>query len=183
MLKPITGFVVVLVSLTACLSFYPIAAAGPDSIAAVCRKSKDRNLCVNSFQSKLNGRVAPPTELAIIALRLAASNSTDTSQFVKNMLDGGYDLDPAVDYSLNDCQQGYLDAVEQLDNSLAALLANAYADVSAWVNAAIADVQTCQNSLNGQPETQPGMARRNANALVLCENALIVIDMLANKSL
>ncbi|KAJ0112471.1 hypothetical protein Patl1_00972 [Pistacia atlantica] len=38
----------------------------------------------------------------------------------------------------------YMDASEQLDDSVAALTANAYKDVRVWVQVAISDAQSCE---------------------------------------
>lgn len=183
-MKPITSLFS-LFCVTLCLAVLlpqPLVAnASTDLIEEVCTHSHDKDNCVASLESNPDSKQANLAQLGVIALRLASSNATDTSSHIKQLL-SNKTLDPAIEQALTDCSDQYLDAIQQLDDSLAALLANAYNDVHTWVQAAIADAESCEDGFRELPDGQESvLTSRNAIFRQLCNNALAINKLLAQK--
>ncbi|KAI6694684.1 hypothetical protein NL676_022394 [Syzygium grande] len=152
------------------------AAAG--LVAKVCGKSNHRDLCLSSLQSVPDvGSATDVGVLAIAALRVAATNASDTAALIQGLLNDTT-LSPAVQQGLSDCADHYVDAVEQLDDSVAALTVKAYSDVRTWVKTAIADADTCEAGFQ-QLATGPNiLSHRNLIFRQLCNNALGIVKLL-----
>ena len=111
----------------------------------MCTKTHNKGNCVANLESNPGSKNANLQQLGMIALNLASSNATNTSSYIKTTLHSNKTLNPVIEQALEDCSDQYYDAIQQLDDSLPALLANATNDVRAWVRAAIADVESCEN--------------------------------------
>lgn len=180
-MKPIATSFFFLFTATLCLALLLqsfVANASTDLIEEVCTNSHDKDNCVASLESNPDSKQANLAQLGIIALRLASSNATDTSSHIKQLL-SNRTLDPTVEQALTDCSDHYLDAIEQLDDSIAALLANAYNDVHTWVQAAISDAESCEDGFKDGHESM--LTSRNAIFRQLCNNALAINKLLAQK--
>ncbi|RID75558.1 hypothetical protein BRARA_B02597 [Brassica rapa] len=143
----------------------------------LCEKSEDKGFCVSSLTSRHEAETATAPKLGVIALSVASTNASDTSLYIKSKLKQK-NLDPALEDTLDDCSKNYLDAVAQLDDSLAALLANAYIDVDIWLNTAISDGEACEDALSERAGNDAELARRNTNFLKLCKDALLINTIL-----
>lgn len=183
-MKPFTSFF--LFSTLFCLSLFPQYivstvnqnnATGANLIATACQHSGQRDLCITSLESDPNTHDADLTGLALIALRLASSNASDISEFAKVLFKDST-LEPSVQDGAGECLDHYLDAAEQLDDSIAALLAKAYKDVDVWVKVAIGDADQCDTALKGKEST---MGPKNEVFRQLCNNALAITKVLAEK--
>lgn len=174
-------------SLLCLISFFPqniVAtvnqsnATGANLIETACQHSGQRDLCVTSLESDPNTRNADLTGLALIALRLASSNASDISDYAKSLFSDS-SLEPEVQDGAGECLDHYLDAAEQLDDSIAALLAKAYKDVEVWVKVAISDADQCDTAIKGKEST---LGPKNEVFRQLCNNALAIIKVIAAKS-
>ncbi|CAA7054190.1 unnamed protein product [Microthlaspi erraticum] len=142
-----------------------------------CEKSEDKAFCVASLTSRPEAATATAPKLGVIALSIASANASDMSFYIKSKLKEK-NLEPALEDTLDDCSKSYLDAVAQLDDSLAALLANSYIDVDIWLNTAITDAESCEDALNERAGNDAELARRNTNFLKLCKDALLINTIL-----
>ncbi|XP_030543282.1 pectinesterase inhibitor-like [Rhodamnia argentea] len=156
----------------------PANASTADLVAAVCGTLNRKDLCLSSLQSVPDVGSAPDVGvLAITALKVATSNASDTSAVIQGLLNDTT-LAPTVQQALSDCADHYLDAVEQLDDSVAALTARAYTDVRKWVKIAIADADGCEAGFQ-QLATGPNiLSHRNLIFRQLCNNALGIVKLL-----
>ncbi|EOA36648.1 hypothetical protein CARUB_v10011912mg [Capsella rubella] len=150
-------------------------------ISDLCKRSDDPKLCLSSITSRPeSGEFADTSnQIEIIAISAASANASSTSAYIKNKL-GNEGLEPAIEDTLEDCQKNYQDAVEQLDDSISAMLANAHADVDVWLNAAISAIESCGNALESRAGDDAELFQRNELFLKLCKNALMINKMLTS---
>ncbi|XWS46622.1 hypothetical protein CRYUN_Cryun14cG0084400 [Craigia yunnanensis] len=93
-MKPIANNVALLISFSLCLSFLPLLnAAGKNTLVAeTCQKAKYKDLCISSLEAEHAGQDANQNAdlaaLALIAVKVASNNGSDTSVYIKKLLDG-----------------------------------------------------------------------------------------------
>lgn len=192
MMKPISSFLSLL-PLTLCLFLLPYlnvaqhtnaatsnARSATNLIKMVCEHSAHKQFCISSLESDPNSQTSDITGLAVIALKLASSSAANTTAQIKKLLSDP-NLDPFVEQCLSDCSEHYLDAVDQIDDSLAALSVNAYHDIDTWVNAAIADAVSCEEGFKDQPGHPLVLTHNNKALRQLCNNALVIAKLLPAK--
>ena len=177
-MKPFTTFVFLF---TLCVAVLPLLiVAHPTNVTKLirqaCAHTAHKGLCVDTLAADpISQGTANQTGLALVALRVASQNASDITELIKASVNDP-SLAPAVQQGLSDCMDNYVDAAEQLDDSLAALLAGAHDDLSTWVNVAIADSDSCQKSIQG---FKTGMSKENVKFRMLCENALAIAKAVA----
>ncbi|EOX95138.1 hypothetical protein QUC31_004874 [Theobroma cacao] len=181
-MKPIIISVALLFSFSLCLSLLPsLNAAGKNNlIAEACQRARYKDLCISSLEAEHASQDADLAALALIALKVASNNGSDTSVYIKKILDGS-NLEPTVEQNFQDCSENYLSATQQLDDSLAALVSKAYKDAKVWLEAAITDAITCESGLKQSPGNELELFSRNNIFLKLCSNALDIVNLLATK--
>lgn len=164
-----------------CIVILSSVAGNADSglISDLCKHSDDPKLCLSSIKSRPeSGEFAGTTnQIEIIAISAASANASATSSYLKEKL-SREDLEPATEDTLEDCQKNYQDAVEQLDDSISAMLADAHADVDIWLRAAISAIESCGSALESRAGSDAELSQRNAVFLKLCKNALVINKML-----
>ncbi|KAJ7972989.1 putative Pectinesterase inhibitor [Quillaja saponaria] len=144
---------------------------GIDLIQNICQQAHAKDICINGLRSDPNSLTADLKGLALIAIRVAASNATDTSEHLKLLLNDD-SMDPAVQQGLTDCMDSYIDASQQLDDSVVSLLENSnQVDVRAWLLAAVAAADTCEDSLKGNEKL---LQQKNLVFRRFCNIALLV---------
>ncbi|XP_031256002.1 pectinesterase 3-like [Pistacia vera] len=148
----------------------------------VCNQSKDKELCFSSFKTNPESeRTHDLTSLAMIALNITSSNASNTLEYI-TFLRKNSSLDPVIEQSLDDCTDNYMDASEQLDDSVAALTANAYKDVRVWVEVAISDAQSCEQGYTTTSGKSSWLLTHHNNIFrKLCYNLLLIMNLLAHK--
>lgn len=176
-MKPFTTFVFLC---TLCVAVLPqLIVARPTNVTKlvtqVCAHTAHKGLCVDTLAADPISQGANQTGLALVALRVASQNASDITEHIKVSVNDA-SLAPAVQQGLSDCMDNYVDAAEQLDDSLAALLAGAHDDLNTWVNVAIADSDSCEKSIKG---FKTGMSKKNVMFRMLCENALAIAKAVA----
>lgn len=150
---------------------------GTSLVAEVCGQCKNRDLCLSSLGTDPNSVGADLSGLTLISIRAATANATDTSAYIRLMLNDT-SLEPGVQQALNDCADSYDDAVQQLDDSLAALTVRNYADLRKWVQTAAADADSCGAAFSTLGADKLGVSHRSKTIRQLCNNALTVIGLL-----
>jgi pectinesterase inhibitor-like protein len=181
-MKPITTLFMLSIL---CLSLVPhqIVADDPakstnNLIEHACQRSRSRDFCVSSLASDPSSQHADLRGLASIAIKLAHKNATDLMDRIAVLANNDtISTDPAAQQGLYDCSDNYLDAAEQLENSLAALSENSYhdADVSNWVKAAIADAKSCEAAVEG---LKFELSHQNRVFILLAKNAFATVQVL-----
>ncbi|CAD5315661.1 unnamed protein product [Arabidopsis thaliana] len=153
--------------------------ANSGMISDLCKHSDDPDLCLSSITSRPeSGEFAGTSnQIEIIAISAASANASATSSYIKQKL-SNEDLEPAIEDTLEDCQKNYQDAVEQLDDSISAMLADAHTDVDVWLSAAISAIESCGSALGSRAGNDAELSQRNEVFLKLCKNALMINKML-----
>lgn len=148
-------------------------------ISDLCKHCDDPKLCLSSIHTRLeSGEFAGTTnQIEIIAISAASTNASATSAYIKEKL-SREDLEPATEVTLEDCQKNYQDAVENLEDSVSAMLAVAHVDVDVWLRAAISAVESCENALESRVANDAELSRQNVVFLKLCKNALVINKIL-----
>ncbi|KAM7255285.1 hypothetical protein ACFE04_020526 [Oxalis oulophora] len=177
-MKPLTSL---LFFTLCCLPLLTLAAepVGQELVTKLCGQTKNPEFCVSSFGNVQNDiEQANVTGVVLFGLKVASKNASDISMLIKSMLnDPG--LSPQLQQVLEDCSDYYVDAVDLLDDSVAALLANAYRDVRTWVSAAVIDVTGCQEALKKQKGSiENDLTQKTDTFLQLCDNGLVFLNQL-----
>ncbi|GKV22141.1 hypothetical protein SLEP1_g32032 [Rubroshorea leprosula] len=162
-----------------CLSFLPLLNAADANATAkliekACKDAEYKDLCIQSLQADEASKDSDLRGLVLLAIRLAGANGSDTLDYIKKIQNDTSESEPAIDQCLNECWEHYLSAVEQLDDSIAALLAEASNDVKTWVEAAIIDAESCEDALKEYPGKQSVILERSTIFRRLCSNALAI---------
>ncbi|PNX58771.1 plant invertase/pectin methylesterase inhibitor protein [Trifolium pratense] len=149
-----------------------------EEINKVCSfaKSTNRKLCREVLKSDPKSATADLTDLAIIALRVAAKNASGILTDVKSLIDDP-DLDPEIQQGLADCKETILDAESQLEDTIAALLVDSEVDAQTWLKAALAAITTCDDSIPGNDDilsVKSTTFRNLCNIVVVITKALPV---------
>ncbi|KAB1222955.1 putative invertase inhibitor [Morella rubra] len=144
-------------------------------IEHACEHSIHKDLCISSIGSDPSSKQADLRGLASIAVTLAYKNATNILDRLHGLVNNQTDLEPTVEQGLDDCADHYLDAAEQLENSLAALSAKAYPDVSTWVKVAVADADSCEAAFQGQKFE---ISHKSRVFRQLANNALAIVKVL-----
>ncbi|KAL7226861.1 hypothetical protein ACSBR1_021850 [Camellia fascicularis] len=147
-------------------------------IEKACSNSAHKDFCLSVLNFNNETQNADLKGLAFIALKAAEKNATDTSVRIKLWL-GDENVQPSVGDGLSDCDKEYLDAIDQIEDSINALVSNALDDVKSWVEDALADIDTCEKSIQGQPGYSLELARENQVLRKLCYIALDIVQVLA----
>ncbi|CAN7018551.1 hypothetical protein IGI04_021309 [Brassica rapa subsp. trilocularis] len=165
-----------------CIVLLSSVAGNADSglISNLCKHSDDPKLCIASIQQSPESGdfAATNNEVEFIAISIASANASATSTYIKEKLTLE-DLEPATEVTLEDCLKNNQDAVEQLDDSVSAMLANAHADVDVWLRAAISAIESCDSTLVSRAGNDAKLSQRNNIFLKLCKNALMINKMLS----
>ncbi|XP_014515245.1 pectinesterase inhibitor-like [Vigna radiata var. radiata] len=150
---------------------------GKTLINKVCSDSPTKNLCVQVLSSEpLRSPVADLKDLALISLRVAATNASGILADTKILIDDD-ELDPDIQQGLADCKENILDAESQLEDTIAALMVNSENDAQRWLKAALAAIDTCDASIPGDDDV---LSVESAVFRKLCNIAILVIKELNN---
>jgi len=150
---------------------------GKNLINKVCKMSPSRDLCVQVLSSDpLRSPTADLKDLAIISLRVAATNASGILSDAKMLIDDD-NLDPDIQQGLADCKENILDAESQLEDTIAALMVDSEADAQRWLKAALAAIDTCDASIPGDDDI---LSVKSAVFRKLCNIVIAVIKLLSN---
>ena len=157
------------------------ASSGVNLIEKVCQQSDKKDLCISSLKSIPDGPKSKDlTGLELVAIKVASEHAQDTWGKINKLLNDST-LEPTVQQNLADCSDQYLDAVEQLEASIAALLANAYSDVRDWVEAAISDASLCEKAMQQHTSKSAEIYSRSNTVVSMLNNILVINKQLAGK--
>ncbi|XP_020593144.1 cell wall / vacuolar inhibitor of fructosidase 2 [Phalaenopsis equestris] len=174
-IPPLPLFITLLLSATAATaaSTQPI----PALILKACNHtgSNLHNLCISSLSAESPPHNADLRQLSIIAVRIAAENASQTAAYLSARQTDAAD-DPIVYQCVSDCTDLYIDVVDQLDTTTAAIDDEADKDAVKWLEAAVADVISCENEC-GEVATAE-IRRRNDGAKKLLNISLSFAKLL-----
>ncbi|XP_026448569.1 putative invertase inhibitor [Papaver somniferum] len=148
-----------------------------DLISKTCAAVPFKDLCIKTLSADPDSVEADLAGLASIAIKVAMQNGTDTYNYV-DQLQKKAQYQPFTQQCLSDCSEHYMDAVDQLEDSLAAIDAQGFNDVATWVQAAMTDAESCEDGF--KDGSGPSLLTdRYAVFNQLCSNALSIANMLA----
>lgn len=159
---------------------FPNPTGAASLVEKVCQHSHNKENCIETFASNPDSKTASLRQLGLIALKIAAQNATNTSLYIQKLLNN-QSLEAGLQQSLSDCLDNYIDANDQLDDSVAAVLANADQDVRTWINAAIADIKSCEDGFAQNGGNPAVLKKRNSSFRQLCNNVLAINKLLIRK--
>ena len=144
---------------------------GHNLINKVCSENVDaKDMCIKVLRSSPESKNATLKDLATISLKAAAQYAASiTSGLKKLSIDD--DLDPSVEQGMADCKENYLDAEDQVEDAIAAILVNDIGDVQKWLNAALSATISCDNALDGK---DPFIVVSNQEFRKLCHITLSI---------
>ncbi|XP_043710625.1 pectinesterase inhibitor-like [Telopea speciosissima] len=156
----------------------PFQAKAVDIIAHTCDHSVFRDLCLTTLRSNLNSKNADLKGLGVISIQNTMATATNVSSQISALLNVTID-DPFIQQCLSDCSQSYVEAIDQLVNSLASLEIKNYNDVNKALSASMTAVELCQDSFSAEPGHVPLLRDSNTKFTQLCSNALSITNQLA----
>ncbi|XP_042519296.1 pectinesterase inhibitor-like [Macadamia integrifolia] len=119
--------------------------------------------------------------LASISIWQTIAAAINRSSQITNLLNTTID-DPNIQQCLSDCSQSYIDAIDQLIDSVASLDNKSYSDVNKALSSAMGDVLLCQEVFSDDA-TNPFLLRDSNNKFTqLCSNALSITNQLAGSA-
>lgn len=170
-------FLASLIQVGHCFAVKVNVSAGQGLVQKTCQHVPHIELCEKSLVMDPNSGQADMEGLALISLKVALENATETSHHMSKMLNDST-LDPFIEQCLMDCVEQYWDAMDQIEDSLAAVTSKDYHDVNDWVKAAIADADTCELGFTEKPGYESMVTQNNVVLKQLCLNALSIISQL-----
>ncbi|TKY52505.1 Pectinesterase inhibitor [Spatholobus suberectus] len=143
---------------------------GKELIENICKERGNRELCVEVLTSDPSSAEADLKDLAMISLKAAAENARDILVDAKKMIDNP-DLEPSMQQGLADCKENLLDAESQINDAVASILSNNKHDAQLWLKAALAAIDTCDNSIPGDDDI---LSKRSVEFRQLCNIAVAI---------
>ncbi|XP_010932008.1 uncharacterized protein [Elaeis guineensis] len=145
-----------------------------------CKQTFDTDLCVKALSIYPESQTFDFHGLAGLAIRAAASAAADTSSYISGVLDEGSVEDEDFQQCLYDCEESFVDAVDQLDESTVAMDKKAYEDVNLWVTVAKTDGQVCDEGCKNVPsDTKVKLVAKSEEFSRLCGIVLNMTSFLA----
>ncbi|WVY98269.1 hypothetical protein V8G54_030420 [Vigna mungo] len=143
---------------------------GKALIKDVCKTRGNSELCMKVLSSDPSSSDATLTDLAIITLKAAAENASGILVDAKKMIDDT-NLEPAIQQGLADCSENLLDAESQIQDTIASVLSNDKIDALVWLKAALAAIDTCDDSIPGDDDI---LSKRSVSFRQLCNIAVAI---------
>ncbi|KAF9604041.1 hypothetical protein IFM89_001401 [Coptis chinensis] len=149
-----------------------------DLVTQTCEKTAYKDLCIKTLKSHpASGHAVNVKRFASVIMNAASDHAINMSTRIEEMLNKT--TDSTIQECFSDCSEYYVDATDQLEDSLAALDTNGYKDVKTWLQAAIADVESCQSGFKEQSGHNSTLASENERFSQLCHIALEITNHLA----
>nr|CAD1816947.1 unnamed protein product [Ananas comosus var. bracteatus] len=142
------------------LSLRPLAAtpspASPivvdDDLRRLCSHTSFPDMCLQSLSAKPECNSTNPKAVAGLSIRVAAEAAAAAAAFVSDHLNAAATNETRLWQCLDDCSDFLEDAVEQLDDATVAADVGALDDAHAFLTAAIADADTCDQGCGKKVE-------------------------------
>ncbi|CAN6468652.1 unnamed protein product [Victoria cruziana] len=153
------------------------AATNTDLLHRVCNNVTFKDLCISSLGSDPSSSTANINELAVISVQVAKDHAKATYSLIEHLLNSS-SSNPSLQQSLTDCEEAYVDIVDQLEDSISAFSEKQFKNINTWVSAAISDVQMCDDGFKEQHLKKSPLVQKNAITSKLCRNVLQILKML-----
>lgn len=140
--------------------------------------SQRKAFCLSVLKSEPNSKNADLKGLGFIALKAASKNATTILVKIQTWLNDT-EAEPAFDDALSGCDDSYLDVVDQIGDSINALVSGANGNVQTWMKAAVADIDTCDAGVKGLTTAHAvELTQGNRVLRQLCNVALGIVHVL-----
>ncbi|OAY42356.1 putative invertase inhibitor [Manihot esculenta] len=146
-------------------------------VTNTCEKTSFLDLCISVLGSAPETDVKDVQDLAKFALKMASLNGTAMHMQISSLLNTS--SDEFIKQCLSDCSEIYIDATDQLEDSMVALDFKAFKDINTWVNAAITGSETCENGFKEEKGIVSPLSDLNLKFSQLCEISLAIVKILA----
>lgn len=143
---------------------------GKELIQSVCKTRGNDELCEQVLMSDPTSEHANLQDLAMIVLKAAAENASGILVDAKKMIDDPF-VEPTIQQGLADCKENLLDAESQIQDTVASILSNDKLDAQLWLKAALAAIDTCDDSIPGDDDI---LSRRSVTFRQLCNIAVAI---------
>ncbi|KAJ8771193.1 hypothetical protein K2173_025910 [Erythroxylum novogranatense] len=146
-------------------------------ITQTCEKTRYKDLCISTLETFAGSNQDDLPGLAKRALKVTSLHGGE----VHDKLIAFYNQteDESVRQCLTDCSENYQDAIDQLEDSLAALDAKNYNDLNLWTSAAMADAELCEEGFKDRDDIKSPITEINEAFKQMCTICLDIIKELA----
>ncbi|XP_068660728.1 putative invertase inhibitor [Aristolochia californica] len=151
--------------------------AGIGFIQFTCKQTSEYDLCVSILESDPTSLTADLKGVLTNALKVTTAYAADLATNVTELT--RTTQDPFLLQFYTDCSEHYMDAVDQIDDSVVALDSKGYSDVNAWVNAAIADAESCEAGFSQKAGFKSTISDQSEHFEKLCRIILDITKALA----
>ncbi|KAK6911603.1 Pectinesterase inhibitor domain [Dillenia turbinata] len=144
----------------------------------ICDYVQYKSLCKATIEPLIRqSKEANLKDLAELALKVASSNASAVMLHINHLLDET--TDTYVSQCLSECMEDYQDAMYQIEDSLGALDSRGYDDIKTWLTTAIDNIDSCEKEFNFHPLRINILTTINRTFMQLCNNALVITNLLA----
>ncbi|KAL9671630.1 hypothetical protein QQ045_009200 [Rhodiola kirilowii] len=151
-------------------------ASSTNLIQNACQPANKKDVCVRTIKSFPVSTNTTVLELANIVLKQASEKAVNATTHIKALLSNASSLEPTVYQRINECSVHFQDAVDMVDNSMAALYVKAYDDVTRFLTVALADAAACEDGIKtvGPKELVAELSNFDRTFKRLCNVALVI---------
>ena len=148
-MNPISSLVFLLL-----LTVFPTQIFCQNLIDQACGYTSYQSLCISTLQSDSEAKSAKDLlTIAKVALKHTGNKAGEINGEITRLQ--GSAKDEGLKQALSDCTENYGDAIDQIQDSTAALGKKKYSDVNTWVSAAMNDADSCEQGFQDQSVKSP----------------------------
>ncbi|XP_050224795.1 putative invertase inhibitor [Mercurialis annua] len=148
-----------------------------DIVTKTCDQTLYKAYCKTELGSAPVSDVKDLKSLTVFALKMASLKGVAIVKSIDKFTKATQD--EFAQQCLSDCAEIYQDAIDQLEDSTAAVDAKKYNDVNTWVTAAMTDSTTCEDSFKENKGTKSPLTAENTKFSNLCSIILTMSNLLA----
>ncbi|OIW00198.1 hypothetical protein TanjilG_29188 [Lupinus angustifolius] len=151
---------------------------GNDLITETCKNTLHSQTCISSLTSVPGSNTADPKGLAKIAINVTLAEGSKILAYVHELKSSDESKKSDISSVLNDCDEEYTEAMENLKESATALDKGDYKKVNMLLSTAMTNGNTCEEGFKDLEITSP-LTKRNSYFSELCSNVLAITKLLA----
>ncbi|CAL0325475.1 unnamed protein product [Lupinus luteus] len=171
-------FMTCFVLLGQCAKLENTEAKGNDLITETCKNTLHSEKCVSSLSSIPGSNTADPKGLAKIAINVSLAEGSKILSYVHELKSSDENKKSGILSGLNDCDEVYTDAIEDLKEASTAVDKGDYETVNRLVSTAMTNSGTCENGFEDLEIPSP-LTKQNTHFSQLCSNVLAIIKQSA----
>ncbi|KAI4378062.1 hypothetical protein MLD38_015600 [Melastoma candidum] len=145
-------------------------------IAQACTHTPDRDLCLSTLRTAPEG--SDLRGLTMAALKVANANASAVYNHISGVLKAA--TNSYEKQCLTECYDNYQDAMDQIEDSLAALETRGYDDILAWIASAMNDADSCEECFRAKPGYKSPLTEMNNGFDHLCTIVIATANLLVD---